>query len=232
MRLGKYLAHAGVASRRGSERLIGDGRVRVGGVVVRDPAHDVTGSVEVSVDGQPLVPEPREAWILNKPAGVVSTASDPQGRPTVTELVVSSRRLYPVGRLDYESTGLLLLTNDGELANRLTHPRFGVPKTYRARLARRIDDRALSLLRGGVKLDDGYTAPAKVKRCSPRVIELTVREGRNRQIRRMIEAVGNEVTGLTRIRLGPLSLGELREGAARQLGPTEMSQLWEYARDD
>src|SRR5690606_9815353 len=131
MRLAKYLAHCGVASRRASERLIAAGRVRVGGEVVTDPARDVDEGSGVEVDGEPVRPEPREVWVLNKPLGVVSTARDPGGNPTVVDLVPSKRRLYPVGRLDADSTGLILLTNDGELANRLTHPRYGVPRTYR-----------------------------------------------------------------------------------------------------
>jgi 23S rRNA pseudouridine2605 synthase len=181
----------------------------------------------VEVNGRPVAPEPREVWALNKPAGVVSTASEPGKRPAVTELVNSERRLYPVGRLDADSTGLILLTNDGELANRLTHPRYGVPKTYRLRLARPPSDPDLDRLRGGVRLEDGPTGPAEVERRGEREIEVTIREGRKRQVRRMAEAIGNEAQSLTRIRIGSLELGELRRGEARLLEEGEIAALWE-----
>src|ERR687897_1419573 len=160
MRLAKYLAHSGVASRRAAEGMIAARRVRVSGAVVTDPARDVGEGSGVEVDGRPVAPEPREVWALNKPAGVVSTAREPGRRRAVTDLIDSSRRLYPVGRLDADSTGLILLTNDGELANRLTHPRYGVPKTYQARLHRPPDAAQLRVLRRGVELEDGPTAPA------------------------------------------------------------------------
>ena len=229
MRLAKYLAHSGVASRRRAEELVAAGRVRVGGEVVRDPARDVEHESGVEVDGRPVSPEPREVWVLNKPAGVTSTAREPGRRRAVTDLIDSPRRLYPVGRLDADSTGLILLTNDGELANRLTHPRYEVPRTYRARLRRPPSDGDLRRLRKGVELDDGPTAPARVRRISPRVIELTIREGRNRQVRRMAEAVGNEVVELRRTAFGPLRLGELREGEARRLRTAELRRLWKDA---
>ncbi|MQA74966.1 MAG: pseudouridine synthase [Solirubrobacterales bacterium] len=229
MRLAKYLAHGGVASRRRAEELIAAGRVRVGGSVVRDPARDVDVDSGVELDGRPVSPEAREVWMLNKPAGVVSTAREPGRRRAVTDLIASARRLYPVGRLDADSTGLILLTNDGALANRLTHPRYRVPRTYRARLRRPPDDAQLDRLRRGVRLDDGPTAPARVRRVSPRVIELTIREGRNRQVRRMAEAVGNEIVSLTRVAFGPLRLGELAEGEARRLRTAELRRLWKDA---
>ncbi|HEX2360122.1 MAG TPA: pseudouridine synthase [Solirubrobacterales bacterium] len=230
MRLAKYLAHGGVASRRAAEELIAAGRVSVGGEVVTDPAHDVDDSGHVEVDGRPVAAEPREVWALNKPEGVVSTASEPGRRRAVTELVDSDRRLYPVGRLDADSTGLILLTNDGELANRLTHPRYGVPKTYRVTLARPPSTRELEQLRTGVRLDDGPTAPAEVSRRGESEIEVTIREGRKRQLRRMAEAVGNEVTALERVRIGSLELGGLRRGEARRLDDDEARSLWEDAR--
>jgi 23S rRNA pseudouridine2605 synthase len=229
VRLAKYLAHSGVASRRRAEGLVAAGRVRVGGEVVRDPARDVEHESGVEVDGRPVSPEPHEVWVLNKPAGVTSTAREPGRRRAVTDLIDSPRRLYPVGRLDADSTGLIVLTNDGELANRLTHPRFEVPRTYRARLRRPPSDGDLRRLRNGVELDDGPTAPARVRRISPRVIELTIREGRNRQVRRMVEAVGNEVVELRRTAFGPLRLGELREGEARRLRTAELRRLWKDA---
>jgi 23S rRNA pseudouridine2605 synthase len=232
VRLAKYLAHAGVASRRRSEELIAAGRVRVGGELVRDPARNVDEDSGVEVDGRPVGPEPREVWVLNKPRDVVSTAREPGRRKAVTELVPSARRLYPVGRLDADSTGLIVLTNDGELANRLTHPRYQVPRTYRARMRRPPTDEELGELRRGVRLEDGLTAPARVRRVSPRVVELTIREGRNRQVRRMAEAIGNEVVSLTRIAFGPLKLGELGEGQARRLRAPEVRLLWKDARPD
>ena len=227
MRLARYLAHSGVASRRAAEELIRAGRVRVSGEVVTDPARDVDERSGVEVDGRPVAPEPREVWALNKPAGVVSTASEPGRRRAVTELVDSERRLYPVGRLDADSTGLILLTNDGDLANRLTHPRYGVPKTYSVRLARPPSETDLQRLRAGVRLDDGPTAPALVERVGERELEVTIREGRKRQVRRMAEAVGNEVTALTRVRIGSLVLGSLPESRSRRLGEDEVRALWE-----
>jgi 23S rRNA pseudouridine2605 synthase len=231
MRLAKYLAHAGVASRRSAEVLIAAGRVSVGDQIVTDPARDVDEDSRVALDGQPLAgPEPRVLFALNKPTGVVSTASDTHGRPTVIELVPSrGLRLYPVGRLDIDSSGLILLTNDGELANHLTHPRFEVPKTYRARLAGGpIADDALRSLRAGVQLDDGPTAPARVRRLGGRgssLIELTIHEGRNRQVRRMCEAVGHRVLELERTSFGPLTLEGLAPGAHRRVGDTETERL-------
>jgi len=228
MRLAKYLAHAGVASRRAAEGLIAAGRVSVEGEIVTDPAVEVSPQTRVAVDGEVLAgPEPRVVVALNKPLGVVSSARDTRGRPTVVELVPSEGlRLYPVGRLDADSTGLILLTNDGELANRLTHPRYEVPKTYRARLGgAAIGDRALRALRHGVRLEDGMTSPARVRRIGPHEIEVTIREGRNRQLRRMGEAVGHPVLELTRTAFGPLRLDGLAEGASRRLRPAEVDRL-------
>jgi 23S rRNA pseudouridine2605 synthase len=227
MRLAKFLAHAGVASRRGAEQLIAEGRVTVDGATVTDPARDVGEHTAVAFDGERIKgAEPRVAYALHKPAGVVSTASDTHGRRTVVDLVNSDRRLYPVGRLDADSTGLILLTNDGELANRLTHPRYEVPKTYRATLAGpAITERVLRALREGVELDDGRTAPAKVRRLTPHQLDITIHEGRNRQVRRMCEAVGRPVRQLVRIRFGPLELGDLRPGRARRLTTPELAAL-------
>jgi 23S rRNA pseudouridine2605 synthase len=231
MRLAKYLAHAGVASRRSAEALVAAGRVSVGGETVTDPARDVDDDSGVALDGHPLAgAEPRVLYALNKPVGVVSTASDTHGRRTVVELVPArGLRLYPVGRLDVDSSGLILLTNDGELANRLTHPRFEVPKTYRARLAGSpIADRAIRALGSGVLLEDGMSAPARVRRLGGRgsdLIELTIHEGRNRQVRRMCEAVGHRVLELERTRFGPLSLGGLAPGSHRRIGDVETERL-------
>jgi 23S rRNA pseudouridine2605 synthase len=228
MRLAKFLAHAGIASRRGAEAVIAQGRVTVGGKRLLDPARDVDGSEPVCVDGQPIQVETKTLVLaMNKPAGVVSTAHDPQGRPTVVQLAGDRGvRLYPVGRLDAESTGLLLLTNDGELANRLMHPRYQVPRTYRAVVAHGpVGSGAIKALREGVELDDGRTAPAQVKRLETNVIELILREGRKRQVRRMCEAVGHPVRSLQRVAFGPLVLGELREGSVRALNPGEVESL-------
>ena len=229
MRLVKYLAHCGVASRRAGEKLIASGRVTVAGEVVTDPATDVDAGSDVAFDGERVLPEPHETWALNKPLNVTSTADEPGRRRAVTDLVASERRLYPVGRLDADSTGLILLTNDGELANRLTHPRYGVPKIYRARLRGPIGEREIERLRDGVKLDDGLTAPAEVRRTGSREVEITIREGRNRQVRRMIERVGNSVAELERIGFGPLALGELPIGEARPLSRSELKRLWKDA---
>lgn len=230
MRLARYLAHCGVASRRASEKIVAAGRVKVGGELVTDPAREVDEASEVSVDGRRVSPEAHEVWAVNKPAGVTSTAREPGHRRAVVELVDSPARLYPVGRLDADSSGLILLTNNGELANRLTHPRYGVPRTYRVRLRRRASDRDLRRLREGVELDDGPTAPARVRRLDSREIEITIREGRNRQVRRMAEAVGNQVDELTRVGFGPVRLGRLREGGVRRVSEADLERLWKDAR--
>jgi 23S rRNA pseudouridine2605 synthase len=226
VRLAKYLAHGGVASRRKAEEIIAKGVVTVGGEVVTDPARDVGDGDDVRVSGAPVGAETREVWAVNKPAGVVSTAREPGERRAVVELVDTQARLYPVGRLDADSTGLLLLTNDGALANRLTHPRYEVAKTYRVRLAKPPRERELARLREGVELEDGPTAPAEVRPVKDAEIEIVLREGRNRQVRRMIEAVGNRVVALQRIGFGPLRLGRLGEGQARRLSKVEVEKLW------
>jgi 23S rRNA pseudouridine2605 synthase len=226
MRLGKFLAHAGVASRRAAEEIVRDGRVTVDGEVVTDPARGVDESSAVEVDGRRLEPEPLEVHALNKPVGVVSTARDTHGRPTVVQLVRSRRRLYPVGRLDADTTGLILLTNDGELAERLTHPRYGVKKVYRARVQPpRLSPRALEALKKGVELEDGRTAPAHARQPGGGVVELTIREGKKRQVRRMLEAVGHRVVELERVAFGPLGLRGLEVGKSRRLSRREVERL-------
>jgi 23S rRNA pseudouridine2605 synthase len=230
VRLGKFLAHAGAASRRGAEQLVAEGRVTVAGEVVTDPARDVDDSSGVALDGRPVKPEPLEVHALNKPAGVVSTARDTHGRPTVVQLVRSRRRLYPVGRLDADTTGLILLTNDGELAERLTHPRYGVRKVYRVRVRPpRLSPRALRALREGVELDDGVTAPARARQLRPGVLEIAIREGRKRQVRRMVEAVGHRVVELERVAFGPLGLRGLAPGESRRLTKAEIERLRQAA---
>jgi 23S rRNA pseudouridine2605 synthase len=227
VRLGKFLASAGVASRRAAEDLIRTGRVTLAGAVVTDPARDVNPGDAVAVDGAPIdTAQGHVVYALNKPAGVVSTARDPQRRPTVVSLVPTGVRLYPVGRLDIDTTGLILLTNDGELAHRLTHPRFEVPKTYRAVVARPpVREREIRALREGVELDDGPSLPAQVERAGADTLEITIREGRKRQVRRMCEAVGHPVRRLERVRFGPLELGSLRAGTYRELTAEEVSTL-------
>jgi 23S rRNA pseudouridine2605 synthase len=228
VRLAKYLAHAGVASRRSAETLIAAGRVSVGQEIVTDPARDVNEGSRVTVDGRPVLgAEPRVLYAVNKPVGVVSTARDPQRRGTVVEMVpAGGLRLYPVGRLDADSSGLILLTNDGELANRLTHPSFQVTKTYRVRLGGgAVTKKALNALSGGVELDDGPTAPARVRRLKGNVIEITIGEGRNRQVRRMCAAVGHPVLELQRVGFGPLQLDGIREGEHRRLTEAEVERL-------
>ena len=211
MRLGKFLASAGVASRRASEELIRAGRVTVDEQVETDPARQVDGTSTVLVDGQAVrQPSQRLVYAVNKPTGVVSTARDPQGRPTVVSLVPhppGGARLYPVGRLDIDTTGLILLTNDRELAHRLMHPRFEVPKTYRALLGQPpVSGRAIRAL-------------------GPDRLELVITEGRKRQVKRMLERVGHPVKQLERVAFGPLELGDLRPGSYRRLTAKEIEQL-------
>jgi len=227
VRLAKFLSDSGVASRRASEQLVREGRVSINGAVVADPARDVAPGDLVALDRQPVrsVTE-RVTYAVHKPAGVVSTARDTHGRRTVVSLIGSPLRLYPVGRLDVDTTGLILLTNDGALAHALTHPSFEIPRTYRALLARPpVRDAALGRLRRGVELEDGRTAPAHVRRLAPDTIELTIREGRKRQVRRMCEAVGHRVISLERVAFGPVRLGTLAPGAHRLLTASEHRQL-------
>ena len=232
-RLHKILSRAGVASRRAAETLIRAGRVRVNGETVTrlgttaDPRRD-----HILVDGRPLSFPPAPLYfLLHKPVGVVSTLRDPQGRPTVRDLLRGVReRVFPVGRLDYHSAGLLLLTNDGALTERLLHPRSQIPRTYRVKVAGLPTPEALRALRSGVRLDDGtFSAPAEVRvlHTSEKKtwVEVTLREGRNRQVRRMCEAVGYRVEKLTRVRFGPLVLDDLPPGSYRPLTPAELRAL-------
>ena len=227
MRLAKFLAHAGVASRRAAEGIIREGRVTVGREIVLDPARDVDERDDVKVDGAAVALEAEQVvYLVNKPAGVVSTAKDTHGRPVVTALVDAGVRLYPVGRLDADTTGLILLTNDGELANQLMHPRYEVPRKYVAKVhGGFVKNRALERLREGVQLEDGKTAPAQVRQVRPGVLELTIHEGRKRQVKRMCEAVGHRVLSLRRVAFGPLELGRVPEGKARLLTPREVRSL-------
>lgn len=228
MRLAKFLAHGGIASRRAAEEIVREGRVTVGGEIVLDPARDVDASSGVAVDGVPVAGEERRVvFAVHKPAGYVSTAKDTHDRRKVTDLVPGRHgRLYPVGRLDADSTGLLLLTNDGALAHRLTHPSFEVPKTYRVKVAKPpVSQRAIERLRAGVRLEDGRTAPARAVRVSPTVLELTIHEGRKHQVKRMCEAVGHPVVSLQRVKFGPLELGDLAVGEVRRLSDAQVERL-------
>jgi 23S rRNA pseudouridine2605 synthase len=224
MRLNAYLARAGVASRRGADELIKAGRVRVNG----EPGAlntFVEAGDEVELDGRALSSQALAYVLLHKPAGVVTTARDPQGRPTVVDLVSHASRVVPVGRLDADTTGALLLTNDGPLAHRLAHPRYEVEKVYAAEVEGRPDDDALRRLEEGVELEDGRTAPARVRRLGPSRIELAIHEGRKHQVKRMLEAVGHPVTRLHRSRYAGLALERLRPGDWRELTGPEVKSL-------
>ena len=224
MRLNAYLARAGVASRRGAEELIRAGRVRVNGEVA-GLATFVEPLDTVEVDGSPIEPEPLTYVLLHKPAGVVTTARDPQGRPTVVGIVGHELRVVPAGRLDADTTGALLLTNDGPLAHRLMHPRYEVDKVYEAEVEGEPSDDALAQLAEGVELEDGMTSPAKVDRLGPSVVELTIHEGRKHQVKRMLEAVGHPVSRLHRSRYAGLTLDGLAPGEWRVLTPEEIKRL-------
>lgn len=213
-----------MGSRRAVEEIIRAGRVTVNGAVA-DLATRVEDGDDVRVDGAPVSPEAVVAVVLNKPRGVVTTASDPQGRPTVTGLVDAGARLFPVGRLDRDTTGVLLLTNDGALADRLMHPRHGVPKSYRARVKGEPDEAALDRLRAGIELDDGPTAPAEVRSRGSGVVDITIHEGRNRQVRRMLAAIGHPVIHLQRTAYAGLTAGRLEPGQWRVLSADEIDGL-------
>src|SRR3712207_3651358 len=222
MRLAKFLAHAGVASRRGAEDIVRAGRVTVGGETVTDPARDVDETSRVAVDGRGLKgAEERTVYLVNKPRGVVSTAKDTHGRPTVVSLVRGERgRLYPVGRLDADTTGLILLTNDGDLANKLTHPRYQVPKTYVVEVTGGfVPEARLRQLRDGVELEDGKTAPAQVRQVEAGGLHITIREGKKRQVPRVIVAARARVIEVPRGRLRPVGAAEPPPGPARKLPP-------------
>ena len=224
MRLNAYLARAGVASRRGADELIRAGRVRVNG----EPGElntFVGANDVVELDGERLRPQALAYVLLHKPAGVVTTARDPQGRRTVVDLVDHPARLVPVGRLDADTTGALLLTNDGPLAHRLGHPRYGVEKVYEAEVEGEPSDDTLQSLREGIELDDGPTAPAKARRLGPGRVELTLHEGRKHQVKRMLAAVGHPVKRLHRSAYAGLTLEGLEPGAWRGLEPFETAKL-------
>jgi 23S rRNA pseudouridine2605 synthase len=224
MRLNAYLARAGVASRRGADELIKAGRVTVNGEPGRLNTF-VESRDRVELDGRALEPQPLAYVLLHKPPGTVTTARDPQGRPTVVDLVDHAARVVPVGRLDADTTGALLLTNDGELAHRLAHPRYGVEKVYEAEVEGEPRDDALQRLRAGIDLEEGRTAPAEARHLGPSTVELTLHEGRKHQVKRMLAAVGHPVTRLHRSRYAGLKLEGLEPGAWRELEPGEVARL-------
>ncbi len=231
-RINRILSASGVTSRRKADELIKEGRVSVNGRVITEPGTQAVWGVDrIAVDGR-VVPDPAERvyLMLNKPFGYVSALSDPDGRPVVSELVMEvGRRVYPVGRLDYDTLGLLLFTDDGEWAYRLTHPRFHVPKTYKVTVAGAVSDSALEALREGVPLEDGFSGAAKITlvQRNPRasVLRMTITRGRKRLLRRMLEAVGYNVTHLIRIGFGVLELGDLKIGKYRLLEPSEVENM-------
>jgi len=229
VRLNAYLARAGIASRRGSDDLIKEGRVKVNDEPGQLNTYVHAGD-RVEVDGEPVAAQQLTYVLLNKPAGTVTTASDPQGRPTVVQLVDEvPERIVPVGRLDADTTGALLLTNDGALAHRLAHPRYGVDKVYEVDVEGEPDDVALRRLAEGVELDGGITAPAEVRRLAPSKIELTLHEGRKHQVKRMCAAVGHPVRRLHRSRYAGLTVADVEQGRWRELDPTEVTQLRSYS---
>jgi len=225
VRLNAYLARAGIASRRGSDDLIKQGRVKINDELGQLNTYVHPGD-RVEVDGQPVAPQQLTYVLLNKPAGTVTTASDPQGRPTVVQLVDEvPERIVPVGRLDADTTGALLLTNDGALAHRLAHPRYGVEKVYEAEVDGHPSAEAIRRLEAGIELDDGVTAPAQARVLQPSRIELTLHEGRKHQVKRMCLAIGHPVRRLHRARYAGLTLEGLEPGQWRELEPSEVKRL-------
>lgn len=231
MRLNKYIAHAGIASRRKADELTINGNVKINGVSVREPGYDVKEGDVVEVNGTRIDrPEKLEYVLLNKPVGYITSVQDDKNRLVVTELTADvDARLFPVGRLDYNTSGLLLLTNDGDLAYRLSHPKHNVTKTYRARVAGVLSGERLARLRKGVDIGGFVTSPANVKviKQNPRsaVVEIQIHEGKNRQVRKMFAAVGNKVQELERVAIGELYLGRLKEGHYRKLTRDEIEYL-------
>jgi len=230
MRINKYIASAGVTSRRKADELIEAGKVKVNGKVLENPGYQVEDSDLVEVDGVAIKPASKLVYyLLNKPCGFVTSTADKEGRRVVTELVPDEIRVFPVGRLDYNTSGLLILTNDGELANKLMHPSGEFDKTYLVRCTGIVTRAEASRLAKGVDIGGFVTSPAEVKLIrhdkNSTVAEITIHEGKNRQVRRMFEALGHEVTELQRIRLGNLTIGKLALGQCRKLGPAEIEYL-------
>jgi 23S rRNA pseudouridine2605 synthase len=236
MRINKYIAEAGIASRRKADELIRQGKVKVNGAVLTQPGYDVQDSDEVVVAGTPIehTEQQKVYYMLNKPAGCVTSVKDDRGRMTVMDFMQEvDERIYPVGRLDYQTSGLLFLTNDGDFAYRLTHPKHEVGKTYLLRAEGSLNHRQLQRLRNGVDIGGFRTSPARVTvlKCNKHstVLEITIHEGKNRQIRRMLEAVGSRVIDLERISYGNIVLGHLKPGRFRKLNPSEVAYLMQKA---
>ncbi len=234
-RLQKVIAEAGVASRRKAEELILEGRVQVNGKEVKELGVKVGGSDIVTVDGKQITREEKEYYLLYKPRGVVSTSHDERYRKTVVDLIETNARIYPVGRLDYDTTGLLLLTNDGKFSQMLTHPKNEIDKVYIAKIRGIIDGKAIHALEDGVEIDGIKTAKAKVKlrkkdlQTNTSIVEITIHEGKNHQVKKMFESVGYEVLKLKRERVGFLTLENLQSGEYRKLSPKEVKKLYDLA---
>ncbi len=225
-RLQKIIARAGICSRREAEKLILAGKVSVDGKIIRELGAKAELNQKIRVDGKLLTLDAEKIYImLNKPRGYVSTAKDERGRKTILELIDISERIYPIGRLDLNSEGLILLTNDGELTNALIHPRFEIKKTYRAKISGVLTEEKLDLLRAGIELDDGLTAPAEIYMLDKDLVEITIHEGRNRQVRRMFSAIGCDVKRLRRIKFANLTLDGLKVGKWRELTAEEVAEL-------
>ena len=225
-RLQKLIARAGICSRREAEKLISAGRVTVDGKIIRELGAKASTNQKICVDGKPLHFGAEKIYLmLNKPRGYVSTLHDERGRKTILDLIDTSERVYPVGRLDLNSEGLILLTNDGDLTNALIHPRYEVSKTYRAKISGEITEEKLDRLRAGIELDDGLTAPAEIYWLDKDLVEVTIHEGRNRQVRRMFAAIGCDVKRLRRIKFAGLTLGGVSVGKFRRLTAAEVAAL-------
>ena len=230
MRINQYIASAGVTSRRKADELIAEGRARVNGKVLANPGYHVEEGDTVEVDGNRISPEKKKVYyLLNKPAGYVTSTADKEGRPVVTELVPDNVRVFPVGRLDYNTTGLLILTNDGDLSNRLMHPSHGFDKKYLVRAAGVVGVEDMKKLRSGVDIGGFVTSPAEVELLkhdrNSSLVEITIHEGKNRQVRRMFKAIGHPVLELNRTGLGNLTIGKLALGQCRKLSPAEVEYL-------
>lgn len=225
-RIDKFLANAGIASRRSIKKLIKESIVTVNGKRIKESGERfIPSKDDIRIDGKKIRAESFIYYLLNKPIGIISTSSDEYGRENVTDLVNTSIRVYPVGRLDKDTHGAILLTNDGELTHKLTHPKYHVPKTYLLKVSGNVSEEKIQKLREGITLSDGITAPAKVKVLKPGLIEMEIFEGRYRQIRRMCEAIYINLTDLQRIEFGPVKLGSLREGRYRELTKDEIGKL-------
>ncbi|GEK88084.1 pseudouridine synthase [Alkalibacterium putridalgicola] len=238
-RLQKVMAHAGIASRRGSEKLIKEGRVQVNGKVVTEMGLNVSHADTIAVDGVPITKEEKLYFILNKPRGVISSADDPKGRKTVVDFFSHvDQRVYPVGRLDYDTTGVLLLTNDGELTNQLTHPKYGIEKTYIAKVEGLIHKSSISKLEKGLEIDGYKTRPAKARiididiKKNKSMVELTIHEGKNHQVKKMLKAVGHPVEKLNRDRYGFLTTEGLQSGEWRELKTFEVNKLKQLVKEN